>query len=95
MEFLDINFTKDFSLLLHAIHSLFYWRMLQKTKLCSGFKKYTQKNGKQGASKKNTVQEFHLFRRMLTNRARRHKLLGPVKIIILWVQKLKVKIYGY
>ncbi len=27
MEFLDINVTKDSSLLLHAIHSLFYWRI--------------------------------------------------------------------
>ncbi len=32
MEFLDI------SLLLHDINSLFYWRMLKKTKFFSGFK---------------------------------------------------------
>jgi hypothetical protein len=31
MEFLDINF-------LHAVHSLFYWRILQETILYSGFK---------------------------------------------------------
>jgi hypothetical protein len=34
MEFLDINITKDSSLLLHAtysIHSLSYWRILKKT----------------------------------------------------------------
>jgi hypothetical protein len=38
--FLDINLTKDSSLLLHAIHSLFYcyWRILKKTILFSGFK---------------------------------------------------------
>jgi hypothetical protein len=39
MEFLDINLTKDSSLLLHAIHSPFYWRILKKTILLSGFKK--------------------------------------------------------
>ncbi len=38
MEFLEINFTKDSSLLLHAIHSLFYWRILKKNILFSGFK---------------------------------------------------------
>jgi hypothetical protein len=27
MEFLDMNLTKDSSLLLHAIHSPFYWRI--------------------------------------------------------------------
>ena len=31
MEFLDINSTKDSSLLLYAIHSPFYWRILKKT----------------------------------------------------------------
>jgi hypothetical protein len=38
MEFLDINLAKDSSLLLHAIHSLFYWQILQKTILYYGFK---------------------------------------------------------
>jgi hypothetical protein len=38
MEFLDMNLTKDLSLLLSAIHSLFDWRILQKTILYSGFK---------------------------------------------------------
>jgi hypothetical protein len=37
MEFLDINLTKDSNLLLHAIHSAFYWRILKKTILFSGF----------------------------------------------------------
>ncbi len=37
MQFLDIILTKDSNLLLHAIHSLFYWRILKKTKLFSGF----------------------------------------------------------
>jgi hypothetical protein len=31
VEFLDINMTEDLCLLLHAIHSPFYWRILQKT----------------------------------------------------------------
>jgi hypothetical protein len=38
MEFLDISLTKDSSLLLHAIHSPFYWRILKNTILFSGFK---------------------------------------------------------
>jgi hypothetical protein len=39
MEFLDINS----SLLLNAIHSLFYWRILKKTILYSGFKNLYEK----------------------------------------------------
>jgi hypothetical protein len=39
MEFMDINLTKDSSLLLYAIHSLaFYWRILKSTIVYSGFK---------------------------------------------------------
>jgi hypothetical protein len=38
MEFLDINVTKNSSLLPHANHSPFYWRILKKTILFSGFK---------------------------------------------------------
>jgi hypothetical protein len=38
MEFLDIILTKELSLLLHAIHSPFYPRILKKTRLYSGFK---------------------------------------------------------
>ncbi len=33
MEFLDISLTKDSSLLLHAIHSSFYWLILVFTLL--------------------------------------------------------------
>ncbi len=47
MEFLDINFTKDSSILLHAIHSPFYWRNLKKTILFSGFKNPNKKSAKQ------------------------------------------------
>jgi hypothetical protein len=47
MEFLDINFTKDSSLLLHAIHSSFNWRILKKTKLFFGFKNTYKKSVKQ------------------------------------------------
>jgi hypothetical protein len=39
IEFLDIKLTKDLSLLLCAFHSPFYWQILQKTVLFSGFKK--------------------------------------------------------
>ncbi len=38
MEFLDNNITKNSSLLLHALHSPFYWRVLKKTILFSGYK---------------------------------------------------------
>jgi hypothetical protein len=38
LEFLDINLTKDSSLLLHALHRPFCWRILKKTILLSGFK---------------------------------------------------------
>jgi hypothetical protein len=37
MKFLDISFTKDSSLVLHAIHSPFYWRILKKPIRYSGF----------------------------------------------------------
>jgi hypothetical protein len=40
MELLDINLTKNSSLLLHDIHSSFYWRILKKTRLLSGFQNY-------------------------------------------------------
>jgi hypothetical protein len=37
--FLDINLTNDFpSILSHAIHSPFYWRILKKSILFFGFK---------------------------------------------------------
>ena len=42
-EFLDINLTKDSSLLLHANHSLYTDGFLKKARLYSGFKKYLQK----------------------------------------------------
>jgi hypothetical protein len=46
MEFLDIKLTKDSSLLLHAIYSPSYWRVLKKTKLFSGFKNPYKKSTK-------------------------------------------------
>jgi hypothetical protein len=42
MKVWDSNLTKESSLLLHAIHSPFYWRILKKTILYSSFK-YTYK----------------------------------------------------
>ncbi len=47
MEFLVINFTKDSSLLLRTIHRPFYWRILQKAMLFSGFKNTHKKSAKQ------------------------------------------------
>jgi hypothetical protein len=38
IEFLDTILTKIWSLLLHAIQSPFYWRILKKTILFSSFK---------------------------------------------------------
>jgi hypothetical protein len=47
MEFLDINFTKDLSLMLHAIHSLSTTSgFLKKTRLYSGFKNTFKKSAK-------------------------------------------------
>jgi hypothetical protein len=43
MEFLDNNLTKESSLLLHAIHSAFYWRILKKTILFPDLKKPLKK----------------------------------------------------
>jgi hypothetical protein len=43
MEFLDISLTKDSSLLLHVIRSPFYWRILKKPILLSGFNNPYQK----------------------------------------------------
>ncbi len=43
MEFLDINLTKDLSLLLHAVHSPFYRRISKKTILFSGFENHYKK----------------------------------------------------
>jgi hypothetical protein len=37
-EFLDISLAKDWSILLHAIHYPFYYWILKKTILFSGFK---------------------------------------------------------
>ncbi len=46
-EILDINFSKDSSLLLHAIHSLSTAGFLKETTLCSGFKiTYKKKSAK-------------------------------------------------
>ncbi len=47
MEFLDINVTKDSRLLLYAIHSPFYLRILQETIFYSGFKNPYKKSAKQ------------------------------------------------
>jgi hypothetical protein len=48
MDFLDNNLTKDLSILLHAIHSPFYWQILKKTRLfCAFFKILTKKTAKQ------------------------------------------------
>jgi len=50
MEFLDIKFKKESSLLHHAIYSPFYWRILKKAILFSGFKNPYKKSTKQEKS---------------------------------------------
>jgi hypothetical protein len=51
MEFVDINLTKDSSLLLNDIHSPFHLRILKKTILFSGFKnKYKKIHEKENSS---------------------------------------------
>ncbi len=50
MEFLDNSLRKDLILLLHAIHSPFFWRILKKTILFSGFRKPYKKSAKQDNS---------------------------------------------
>ncbi len=47
MEFLDINLTKDLSLLLHPIHSPFYWGILKKPYSSLVFQILTKKSAKQ------------------------------------------------
>ncbi len=47
MELLDINLTKDSSLLLHAIQSPFYWQIVKKTILFSTFNNPYKKSVKQ------------------------------------------------
>jgi hypothetical protein len=48
MEFLDINLTKDSSILRHAIHSNSYWQILKIIILLSSFKNpYKKKSAKQ------------------------------------------------
>jgi hypothetical protein len=43
LKFHDINLTKDSSLLIHAIHSPFYWQILKKPIFFSGFNNPYQK----------------------------------------------------
>jgi hypothetical protein len=44
---MDINLKKGWGILLHAIHSPFYWRILKKTILFSGLKNPYEKSTKQ------------------------------------------------
>jgi hypothetical protein len=47
VEFLDISFTKNSTLLLNDVQSRFYWRIFKKTILFSGFKNPNKKSAKQ------------------------------------------------
>ncbi len=55
MKFLDISLIKDSSILLHAIHSPFYLRILKTTILCSGFNKPYKKSAKNSSLFMNSV----------------------------------------
>jgi hypothetical protein len=66
MEFTDINLTKDLSLLLYAIHSLFYWRILKKSILFSGFKNPYRKIRK--TRKLQSINEHHCVEQKIEGR---------------------------
>ncbi len=63
MEFMDmdINLTKGSSLLLHAVHSLFYWRILKTIILLSGFKNPYRKIRE--TRKLESIHEYHCVER--------------------------------
>ncbi len=52
---MDINLTKESSPLFHAIHSTFYWWILKKTMLFSGFKNPYKKK----TIKLDSIHEWH------------------------------------
>ncbi len=84
MEFLDINLTKASSLLIHAIHSPFYWRISKKTILFPGFKNPYKKSTKQeklSLFTKNAVQEFHLWLKSCLKIGCFHSCLGAYTYI--------------
>ncbi len=63
MKFFDTNLIKDLSLLLHAIHNPFYWRILKKPILFSGFENtYNNKIAKQENSSL-FFHEYHFVER--------------------------------
>jgi hypothetical protein len=59
MELMDISLKKDLSLLLHALHSFFYWRILKKTILFSGFQNSYKKFSE--TRKPESIHELHLI----------------------------------
>ncbi len=69
MKFSDINLTKDSSLFLHATNSPFYWRILKKTILFSGFKYPYEKSTKQDKIKQ--IVSSHHNRRLKNLRNKR------------------------
>ncbi len=60
MEFLDINVRTDLTLFLHAIHSLFYWRILQKTILYANLKSMQKIRGRRNLE---PIHEKHVVER--------------------------------
>ncbi len=72
MEFLDISLAKYSCLLLHAIHNPFYWQILKKTKLFSGFKNPYKKISE--TRKLESVHEKHFVERKNEGRKTRQKL---------------------
>jgi hypothetical protein len=72
MEFLDINLAKDSSLLLHTIHSHFYWRILKKLILFSGFKTHYKKFYE--TRKLGSLHEYHFVERKNEGRKTKQNL---------------------
>jgi hypothetical protein len=83
MEFLDINLTKDLSLLIHAIHSPFYWRILQNTILFFYFtltyENHTHSAYKNTYKKIHEIQKLSLFMNMLFEERKIRKKLESEK----------------
>jgi hypothetical protein len=86
MEFLDFNVTKDSSFLLYASWSLFYWRVMKKTILFSGFKNSLKKICE--TSKLESIHEKHSVERK--NEGRKPDKTRVEKTLV-YAQKSRLK----
>ncbi len=77
MKFLDIKLTKDTSILLHAIHSRFYWWILKKTILYSGFNNPVKKIRETGNLE--SIHEWHSGKMRAENQTKTRVLVYAQK----------------